>query len=182
MEPLVAAISKRAAALKMGHGLEPGIDFGPLVSEQQRKRVLGYVDAGRAEGARLVTGGSAPQRDGFFVAPTIFSDVGNGMRIAREEIFGPVLAVMPFDSMEELIAMANDTSYGLAAVVWTKDISRAHLYARKIRAGTIWVNTYGVVDPSGTFGGFKESGIGRELGKYAIDAYTELKSVYIGVG
>ena len=129
-----------------------------------------------------MSGGTAPNRDGFFVSPTIFTNVTNGMRIAREEIFGPVLSIIPFENMDDLLCMANDTNYGLAAAVWTSDVTKAHLYAKKVRAGTVWINTFGVLDPAGSFGGFKESGIGRELGPYAIEAYTEVKSVYIGVG
>jgi aldehyde dehydrogenase (NAD+) len=182
LEPLIERIVKRTSALKMGHGLEHGIDYGPLVSEQHRKRVLQYVEAGVTQGARLVSGGTAPDRDGFFVSPTIFTHVSNDMRIAREEIFGPVLSIIPFENMDDLLRMANDTNYGLAAAVWTSDVKRAHLYAKKVRAGTVWINTFGVLDPAGSFGGFKESGIGRELGPYAIEAYTEVKSVYIGIG
>ena len=154
--------------------------MGPLVSKEQHERVLGYLESGKGEGAKVKAGGEAGNQErGYFVQPTVFTDVNNNMKIAREEIFGPVAAAIPFKDENDAVFQGNDTTYGLAAAVWTSDISRAHKVARALKAGTVWVNCYSVLDPISPFGGYKQSGFGRELGKYAIDLYTQIKSVYI---
>lgn len=144
-------------------------------------KVLGYIESGKSEGAKLVTGGErAPQNGkGYFVKPTIFDGAGNSMRIAREEIFGPVLAAIEFKDVEDAITQTNQTVYGLAAAVWTRDVKKAHKAARAIKAGTVWVNTYNILDTASPFGGYKMSGIGRELGAHALDLYTQVKSVWV---
>jgi len=153
--------------------------LGPLVSREQFDRVKSYLDVGKKEGATVSAGGSAVGGKGYFVQPTLFSDVKNEMRIAREEIFGPVGAAIPFKDETDAVFQGNNTSYGLSAGVWTKDISRAHKVARALKAGTVWINCFNQLDPISPFGGYKQSGIGRELGKYAIDLYTQIKSVYV---
>lgn len=171
------------AQVRVGPGFEPGTNMGPLVSDEQLERVMGYIETGKSEGAELVAGGSRPAEDklsrGYFVEPTIFDGVRNEMKIAQEEIFGPVLSVIPFRSVEEAVSIANDVVYGLAAAVWTRDVTKAHKLARSIKAGTVWINTYNVQDVAVSFGGYKQSGFGRELGKYSIDLYTQIKSVYV---
>ena len=174
----VQAVVAKAQALRIGRGLESGVDMGPLISSEHRAKVMSFVAAGLEDGANLVTGGREIAGDGYFMEPTIFAGVNPTMRIATDEIFGPVLSVMTFKDDAEAIRLGNDTEFGLAAAVWTRDIARAHLVARALRAGTVWLNTFGVMEPSASFGGFKQSGIGRELGSHSIDAYTEVKSVY----
>jgi aldehyde dehydrogenase (NAD+) len=175
LDKLAAFTSK----LQQGDPLDPRTRLGPQVSEAQMNRVLSYVDRGKGEGARLVTGGARPPGKGFFVRPTIFDDVRNDMTIAREEIFGPVLSVLRFRDVEEVVRLANDTPYGLAAAVWTKDIKKAHRTARLLRAGTVWINTYGLYDNAMPFGGYKMSGFGRELGHHGLMEYTQTKSVWV---
>jgi aldehyde dehydrogenase (NAD+) len=172
-------LSAFTAKLQQGDPLDPKTRLGPQVSEAQMARVLSYVDKGRSEGARLVLGGERAPGKGYFVRPTIFDGVRNDMTIAREEIFGPVLSVLRFRDVEEVVRLANDTPYGLAAAVWTKDIKKAHRAARLLRAGTVWINSYGLYDSAMPFGGYKMSGFGRELGHHGLMEYTQTKSVWV---
>jgi acyl-CoA reductase-like NAD-dependent aldehyde dehydrogenase len=173
-------ISAKANEVKLGQPLDPSTTMGPLVSSEQHERVLGYLKLAHDEGAHAKAGGErGPQSKGYFVKPTIYTGAKNGMRIAQEEIFGPVAVLIPFKDENDAVLQGNDTTYGLGAGVWTQDISRAHKVARALKAGSVWVNCYGVIDPISPFGGYKESGFGRELGRHSIDLYTQIKSVYI---
>lgn len=173
-------IAKYADRLVIGNGLEASTQMGPLISKDQLQTVSSYVDAGLKEGASLLAGGKrVGDPNGFFHQPTVFADVRNDMRIAQEEIFGPVLSIIPFDTEEEVIRQANESIYGLGAGIWTRDIGRAHGVAKAIKSGMIWINSYGAVDPAAPFGGYKMSGYGREMGEYAMDLYTEIKSVWV---
>ena len=173
-------LSQFAQGMTVGDPLDPNTRVGPLVSKEQYDRVTGYLALGKKEGATVKLGGErGSQEKGYYVKPTVFTNVKNSMRIAREEIFGPVAAAIPFKDENDAVLQGNDTLYGLAAAVWTKDISRAHTIARKLKAGTVWVNTYGMLDPISSFGGYKQSGFGRELGKHSIELYTQIKSVYV---
>ncbi len=178
-DEVLTALGELAAGLTVGDPLDPGTDIGPVVSARQRDRVLGYIEAGKSSGARLVAGGSVPkdQPRGWFVSPTVFADVDNSDRIAQEEIFGPVLAVIPYDGDDEAIALANDSEFGLAGTVWSADDERATEVARAVRTGTIGVNDY-QLDFRSPFGGVKASGIGRELGPEGLEAFFALKSIY----
>jgi aldehyde dehydrogenase (NAD+) len=179
-EKLVA----RAKKMQPADPLDPKTRMGAIVSQQQMQTVLGYIEAGKKEGAKLITGGNRVSVDGskgFFIEPTIFGDVKNDMKIAQEEIFGPVLSMIAFDDAEQAVEQANRNSYGLAAAVWTRDIKKAHHISRQLRAGTVWINTYGLMDAALPFGGYKQSGFGRELGEHAIEHYTELKSVWLNM-
>jgi acyl-CoA reductase-like NAD-dependent aldehyde dehydrogenase len=167
-----------AAEAKVGPGLDPDTEFGPLVSQEQFERVKGYIDSGLEEGANALAGGSPTYGDGYFVSPTLFTEVSDDMKIAREEIFGPVLVAMPFDELEEVAERANDTEYGLAAGLWTRDISNAHKLAAMLKAGNVYINSWGGGDPAAPFGGYKASGIGREKGHANLDAYLETKTVW----
>jgi len=172
-------LSAFTAKLQQGDPLDPKTRLGPQVSEAQMARVLSFVDKGKGEGARLVLGGERAPGKGYFVRPTIFDGVRNDMTIAREEIFGPLLSVLRFREIDEVVRLANDTPYGLAAAVWTKDIKKAHRAARLLRAGTVWINTYGLYDSAMPFGGYKMSGFGRELGHHGLMEYTQTKSVWV---
>jgi len=173
-----------AEKIRMGPGMDPATEMGPLVSDEQFRRVNDYLDEGRREGAKIRAGGGRPgQLDrGYFVAPTVFTDVKPGMKILREEIFGPVVCAVPFKDPEEVASHGNDTHYGLAAAVWTKDISKAHRLAERLRAGTVWINCYNMFDAASPFGGYKQSGFGREMGKAALELYTQIKSVWVNLG
>jgi aldehyde dehydrogenase (NAD+) len=178
-EEFVERLAEKAKSRKVGDPLDPKTNQGPQVSEEQLDKIMHYVKLGEKEGATLVTGGERVGSKGFFVQPTIFDNVKDEMAIARDEIFGPVVSVLPFKGLDEVIERANSTFYGLAAAIWTRDINKAHHYAKKVKAGTVWVNCYHVVDTTTPFGGFKMSGQGRENGEAALEHYTELKTVTI---
>ncbi|CAN5477577.1 aldehyde dehydrogenase family protein [soil metagenome] len=183
-ETLEAMIAE-AAAIRLGSGLDPETTMGPLVSAEQRDRVLGYLDVGRTEGANLAFRGQAPTdpalANGYFVPPAIFEASSNDLRIAREEIFGPVMTVIPFTDVDEVVRLSNDTEYGLAAAIWTRDITKALRTAKAVRAGVVWINDSQPAPSEAMWGGYKQSGIGRELGPYALDAYLETKQIYINL-
>jgi phenylacetaldehyde dehydrogenase len=181
LEAMTARLEKAVRAVPLGDGLAGGISVGPLVSEEQRTQVLGYIRQGIEGGASLLVGGGVPDRTGYFVEPTLFSGVTNDMVIAQEEIFGPVVGIIPFDDEADAVRIANDSSYGLAAGVWTNDLARAHRMGRELHVGTVWVNTYNVFDPALSFGGVGDSGLGRDLGEEALRAFCESKSVVIAL-
>jgi aldehyde dehydrogenase (NAD+) len=178
----VQRLADKAKQRKVGDPLDTATEQGPQVSQEQMDKILGYVETGQKQGAKLLTGGKRVGNKGFFVEPTIFDNVKDDMAIAKDEIFGPVVSVLPFKAVDEVIERANNTYYGLAAAVWTKDIDKAHLFAREVKAGTIWVNCYHIVDTTTPFGGFKMSGQGRENGEAALEHYTETKTVTIKLG
>ncbi len=181
-EQLVEMVAEGAAGMKVGDPFDKETRIGAVVSEKQMETVLGYIEKGVAEGARVVAGGGrADIRPGYFVQPTVFDQVTSEMTIAREEIFGPVLATLGFDGVEEAIERANDSMYGLAAAVWTSDVKKAHYVASRLKAGTVWINTYNLYDPASPFGGYKESGYGRDLGRHALEGYTQVKSVWVNL-
>jgi aldehyde dehydrogenase (NAD+) len=172
-------LAERAKKRRLGDPLDPSTEQGPQVSKEQMDKVLSYTDIGQKQGAKLLVGGKRFGEKGFFVEPTIFDRVRDDMAIAKDEIFGPVVSILPFREMDEVIERANRTYCGLAAGIWTKDIDKAHLFAREVKAGTVWVNCYHVVDTTTPFGGFKMSGQGRENGEAALEHYTETKTVTI---
>ncbi len=176
-DEVVEQLSAIAAGMKMGPGIDPSTQIGPLVSKVQQNRVMDYVNSGYAEGARAAAGGAAGDGPGCFVRPTVLVDVHDNMRVVREEIFGPVVVAQPFDDLDEIARRANDTPFGLAASIWSNDLSRVHRLIPKIKAGTVWVNCHNIIENVMPFGGFKQSGIGREAGRSALELYTEPKSV-----
>ena len=184
-DQFIEKLVERAKKMAPGDPFDSKTRLGPLVSKAQMERVLGYIAAGKSEGAELLTGGgraSIGNGKGYFVEATIFDKVEQNMKIAQEEIFGPVLATMRFESLEEAIEKANATVYGLAAGIWTKDVKKAHTFAKAVKTGTVWINTYGDYDAASPFGGYKMSGFGRELGKAALESYTQIKSVWVNLG
>ncbi len=176
-DKVVEGLAEVAASFKLGSGLDAESQMGPLVSAKQRARVLDYVASGLGQGGRLLTGGDALEGDGYFLRPAVFADMRSDMRIVREEVFGPVAAAIPFDDVADVPALANDTDYGLAASIWTNDLKLANRLVSAIKAGIVWVNAHNLLDPAVPFGGFKMSGMGKELGRAPIDLYTEAKSV-----
>lgn len=180
-DKVLDGVSQIAKKIRVGDGFDPSTQMGPLVSKEQMEKVCGYIMSGVQEGAHLNTGGGQVNRAGYFVEPTVLSRTGRDMKAVREEIFGPVVAVMPFKDLDDVAAQANDTSFGLAAGIWTKDITKAHALSARIRAGTTWINCYNVFDAALPFGGYKESGWGREMGKHAMEMYTETKSVCLPI-
>jgi phenylacetaldehyde dehydrogenase len=182
-DQVVEGVVARAKKLKLGAGTDASTEIGPVVSDVQRNRVMGYIEAGRGEGAKVLVGGTAPAGEGYFVEPTVLTETTRQMRVVREEIFGPVLCAMKFNDtdLDAIARMANDTDYGLAASIWTRDISTAHKLAKKIRAGSVRINTAGTVDSAMPLGGYKQSGWGRENGREGTEIYTEVKSVTVGL-
>jgi len=183
-DEFMSKLVDRAKKLKPGDPLDPKTRLGAIVSEQQMNTVLGYIEAGKKEGGKLVAGGNRVSVDGgkgYFLEPTIFDEVDNKMKIAQEEIFGPVLASIAFDDVEQVADLANQNIYGLAAAVWTSDVKKAHAIVRRLKAGTVWVNAYNLYDVALPFGGYKQSGFGRELGDEAMKHYTEVKSVWLNL-
>jgi phenylacetaldehyde dehydrogenase len=176
-DEVVNGVAEIAKGIRLGPGMEPGTQMGPLVSDEQLRRVTGYLESGKADGATAVTGGGRHGDRGYFVEPTVITNTRPDMKIVREEIFGPVVVAAPFQSLDEIAAAANNTEYGLGAGIWTRDISKAHALAKKLRAGTVWINCYNVFDASLPFGGYKQSGWGREMGHEVLEAYTEVKAV-----
>src|ERR1700678_789718 len=178
-EKIVEGVTKEAGKLKIGHGLDPTVNLGPLVSKEQHNRVTGFLDSGRKEGAEVVTGGKAKGNQGYFVEPTVLARTDRNMKVVREEIFGPVVCVQSFDDadLDAVAKFANDTEYGLSSSVWKQNLKAAHMMARKIRSGTVCINTHNYGDPAWPFGGYKQSGWGREMGKEVMEHYTETKAV-----
>jgi phenylacetaldehyde dehydrogenase len=180
-DKVVDGLSGAASGILLGPGLDQATQMGPLVSKEQQERVLGYIESGKKEGAAIAAGGEAPAHPGYFVRPTVLVNVKPQMRVVREEIFGPVVVAQRFDDIDEVATAANDSPYGLGASIWSNNLSAVHRLIPRIKAGTVWVNCHNMVDPNMPFGGFKQSGFGREHGRVAIDMYTELKSVCMAI-
>lgn len=180
-DEFLAKLKKRAEALVVGNPMDPKTQMGAQVSAEQFNKILGYIERGKSEGAHVVTGGVRATEKGYFLRPTVFGGVSDEMIIAREEIFGPVVSALRFKDVDDLVARANKTVYGLSAGIWTRDIGKAHRLAKSVKAGTVWVNCYNCFDAASPFGGFKQSGFGRELGKYALELYTQVKSVWVSL-
>jgi betaine-aldehyde dehydrogenase len=183
-DEFLSKLTEKAGRIAVGDPMDKSTQMGPQVSAEQLDRIKGYVDIARGEGAAVVAGGASPDlegafQNGFFFRPTIFSDVNNKMRVAQEEIFGPVVSVISFKDEDDLIKQANDTIYGLSAGIWTQNLTRAHRFAREIRCGVVWINTYNMFNAASPFGGYKQSGYGREMGRHALDLYTQVKSVWV---
>jgi aldehyde dehydrogenase (NAD+) len=176
-DEFIHKMTAKTKSRKLGDPFDPSTEQGPQVSEEQMNRIMGYIEHGKNDGARLLTGGAREGTNGYFVQPTVFADVKDDMKIAQEEIFGPVMSILKFKDTAEALDRGNRTLYGLAAAVWTRDVKKAHAIAHKLKAGTVWVNCYDVFDAAAPFGGYKMSGIGRELGQYALSLYTEVKTV-----
>jgi phenylacetaldehyde dehydrogenase len=176
-DEVIEGVAEIAKSIKLGPGMSADTQMGPLVSDEQLRRVTGYLESGRQEGATAVTGGGRIGDTGYFVEPTVLTNTTPDMKVVREEIFGPVVVAAPFQTIDDIAAVANDSEYGLGAGIWTQDISKAHALAKKLRAGTVWINCYNVFDASLPFGGYKQSGWGREMGHEALEAYTEVKAV-----
>jgi aldehyde dehydrogenase (NAD+) len=180
-DEFVRKITAKAKGRKVGDPFEPGVEQGPQVSQEQFDKVMGYISAGQKDGARCLTGGHRVGTRGYFIEPTVFADVKDDMKIARDEIFGPVMSILKFKDVDDVIARGNKTTFGLAAAVWTRDIQKALRLSNALRAGTVWVNCYDVFDAAAPFGGYKMSGIGREMGEYGLELYTEVKSVIMAL-
>ena len=180
-DEVVDGIAQDASKIRVGPGFDPDSDMGPLVSEEQMNRVCGFLESGKKEGAKAVTGGSREGTKGYFVKPTVLVNTNDKMQVVQEEIFGPVVTAIPFSDASEIVPRANDTVYGLAAGIWTRDIKKAHALASKLRAGTVWINCYNVFDAALPFGGYKQSGWGREMGHEVLEHYTEVKSVCVAL-
>jgi len=180
-DEFVERSTERARRRKVGDPFDPKTEQGPQVDREQFNKVMSYIESGRHQGAKLMCGGEREGERGYFIQPTVFSGVEDNMKIAQEEIFGPVMSIIPFDNVNDVVERANRTMYGLAAAVWTRDIGKAHAISNGVRAGTVWVNCYDVFDAAAPFGGFKQSGIGRELGEYGLQQYTEVKTVTVSL-